>query len=390
MALRTVPTLHGGKYLVLAKPESLVRLNDFAALWQEIGGEVLDAVRRVGESGWYVLGREVREFEAELAHRFGAKASIGCGSGLDALEIALRAVGVGAGDLVLTTPLTAFATTLAIVRMGAVPAFVDVDASGLLDLHAAAAFLKEYPKTRAMIPVHLYGVPMDLDRLLTLREEFGVEIIEDCAQSIDSAWKGRPTGTASRAAATSFYPTKNLGAFGDAGAVLANDDEVETACRSLRDYGQTAKYTHSVLGLNSRLDEVHAAILRDAVLPRLGAHTARRRAIAARYRERIEHRAIGLLETADGASSNFHLFPVRVTAGDRADFMRHLESAGVQSAIHYPKLANEQPALAETRIVTCGSLPNAHRLAATEVSLPIHPALEDAEVDRVIAAVNAW
>lgn len=374
---------------MIPKPLPPVRLNDFKALWREHGERVLEAVRRVGESGWYVLGDEVRGFERELAPHFGAHSIVSCASGLDALEIALRSVGVERGDVVLTTPLTAFATVLAIVRIGAVPAFVDVDERGSIDLDAVEDFLRARPETRALVPVHLYGIPVDLDRLLAIRDSHGVAIVEDCAQSIGATFRGRPTGSASRAAATSFYPTKNLGALGDGGAVIANDEDVDAFARRCRDYGQSAKYVHSMLGENSRLDELQAAILRDAMLPALAAHTARRRAIGALYERGLRDSAVTPIVAGEGALSSHHLFPVLVDAG-RDAFMRHLKDRGIESGIHYPTLATEQPALAGAAFVVHGELARATRFARTEVSLPIHPTLDDPDVERVIEAVRAW
>jgi dTDP-3-amino-3,4,6-trideoxy-alpha-D-glucose transaminase len=371
-----------------------VRLNDFRRAWRAIGTDVLRATSRVGESGWYVLGREVGAFEEALARAWGLPHAVGVGNGLDAIEIGLRALGLEPGERVLTTPLTAFATSLAVVRAGGVPAYVDVDGAGLLDLGRAAEALRSERARgrpiRFLLPVHLYGRAIDLAALEGLRDEFGLLVVEDCAQSVGALYRGRPTGSVGRVAATSFYPTKNLGALGDGGAVLTADPALAEKARALRDYGQSGKYVHDVLGMNSRLDELHAAILRDAVLPRLAEDTRRRAEVASAYLSRIENPAIRLPPPAPGGESVWHLFPVVLAAGARESFRRHLAEAGVESGVHYPRLVPEQRALDGPGGQVLGALDVARSFAEGEVSLPIHPHLLDAEVDRVVDASNAW
>jgi dTDP-4-amino-4,6-dideoxygalactose transaminase len=367
---------------------SLIALNDFRRLWDDVGQEALASMERVGASGWYVLGAEVAEFERELAGFCRRRFTVGCGSGLDAIEIGLRALSLTPGERVLTTPLSAFATTLAIVRAGGVPVFVDVDACGLLDLELAEKCLADRTDIRHCVPVHLYGRTLDLEVLRQLRERFDLRIVEDCAQAIGAPVGDRAVGDAGQLAALSFYPTKNLGALGDAGAVLTDVEDLREACYALRDYGQTAKYEHSVCGLNSRLDEIHAAVLRSAFLRRLDGWNARRRVIAQAYLEGITHPGVAALPPTEAC--NWHLFPVRVDPARRADFQRHLATVGIQTGIHYPGLITGQPALARTSFEVHGTLERALALADSEVSLPIHPYLTDDEVGRVIRAVNAW
>jgi len=331
----------------------------------------------------------VTAFEAALAWRWRRRAVVGCASGLDAIEIALRALGLEAGEKVLTTPLSAFATTLAIVRAGGVPVFVDVDASGLLDLAMARAALTADRSLRFLVPVHLYGHALDLDGLASLREEFGLRIVEDCAQAITARSGGRPVGSVGALGALSFYPTKNLGALGDGGAVATDDDALRDACRALRDYGQSGKYEHVVLGLNSRLDELQAAVLRRVFLPRLERWTERRRAVARRYLDEIRSPRVRPLPAPPRSESVCHLFPVSV-AGDRDAFVAHLRERGIETAVHYPKLACDQRALHGIPFETVGALARARDLAESEVSLPIPPYLDDAEVERVVHAVSSW
>ena len=369
----------------------VVNLNEFQRLWDVAGSEVLEAVETVGKSGWYVLGRHVEEFEEKLADYWGLRHAVGVANGLDAIEICLRSLGIAEGDEVLTTPLTAFATTLAITRAGAVPVFCDVDESGLLDLELCRDILARRPTIRWLLPVHLYGHTLNLQALETLRDDFEIKIVEDCAQSIGACSRGRVTGSVGQAAATSFYPTKNLGALGDAGAVLTPSEGVAESARVLRHYGQSATYVHDLAGLNSRLDELQAAILARVFLPRLPEWNESRRAVADRYRRSIDNPSLLIPPVPPGSESAWHLFPVLVNGADRESFKDHMGDRGVQTGVHYPRLVTEQKALES--FGSCrveGHLDWAVRYASEEVSLPIHPFLRTEEVDSVIDACNAW
>lgn len=370
------------------KPET-IPANPFDRQWAAIGPDVMQAVERVGSSGWYVLGHEVEEFERAFASQSGVAQAVGCGSGLDAIEIGLRAAGLAAGDRVLTSPLTAFATSLAILRAGGVPCFVDVDDSGLLDLDEVEKRLADTPEIRFMVPVHLFGHALDLERLVELRDRFELRIVEDAAQAVLARSGGRVVGSVGQAAAVSFYPTKNLGALGDGGCVLTDDPAVADACRAIRDYGQSAKYVHDRLGMNSRLDELHAAVLRSALLPRLRDWTERRRHLAARYLAGLADAPVTVPPAPARSESVWHLFPVLVREGERNALLEHLHSNGVQAGVHYPRLAPEQGAL-PTRPDAPGGGANARRFRADEVSLPIHPYLRDDEIDRVVDVVREW
>ena len=367
----------------LRPPARRVAANDFARQWDEVGGDALAAVNRVGRSGWLVLGAEVHEFEVELAAWWGVPHAVGVASGLDALEIALRCVGVQSGDRVLTTPLTAFATTLAILRAGAVPVWCDVDESGGLNLDRAIDAVRSDTTITAVVPVHLYGHPLDPNALSTLTE-LGVAVVEDCAQSAGATRDGRPTGLAGKAAATSLYPTKNLGAMGDGGVVLAGDSDIATRARQLRDYGQTRRYEHVDVGLNSRLDELHAAILRSALLPRLSAWIERRRQIAALYLSSLADTRLRPMVASGGQSAN-HLFPVQAIGLDPGEVAGQLADAGITAGRHYPFVCPDQPAAAG-RGDSLDPLVTARRLAAAELSLPIHPYLTDGDIEYVIDA----
>ena len=363
--------------------------NDFHELWKDIREDGIAAFERVGASGWYILGPEVRLLEERVAAEFGVSHAIGCGNGLDALEIALRAAGLNAGKLVLTTPLSAFATTLAILRAGATPTYVDVDDTGLINLDAAETFLADHPEVRFFLPVHLYGHALDLDRLGRLRDKYQITVIEDCAQAIGASWKGISCGSVGAAGAVSFYPTKNLGALGDGGAVVTSDPELADRASALRDYGQSDKYVHTELGLNSRLDEVQAAILSEALLPRLASHTVRRREIAQRYGSSLANPRIEIPSPPGGSASVWHLFPI-IVEYDRDSLRAHLSSLGIDTLIHYPATIPDQPVMARFGHQNSLEIENARRITRSELSIPIHPYLTDDDVDRVIYACNTW
>lgn len=365
----------------------MVRANEFERQWREIREDAMAAVDRVGRSGWLVLGEEVRAFERELAEWWGIAHAVGVASGLDAIEIGLRAAGVAPGTRVLTTPLTAFATTLAIIRAGADPVWCDVDPSGAIDLDLVEAALRDDASIRALVPVHLYGHPLDPLRLERIAEEHGIVVIEDCAQSCGASREGRPTGKAGIAAATSLYPTKNLGAMGDGGVLLTDDEAIAEQARRLRDYGQSARYEHTELGLNSRLDELQAALLGSAMLPRLDTWLDRRREIAATYDRALAGGPLRPVTAAGGESAN-HLYAVEVLEEDPTTVATRLGEQGIAVGRHYPVLCPDQQA-AHGRGTVLGSLSVARNLAERELSLPIHPHLEDTEETAVIAACVA-
>ncbi len=368
----------------------MILQNDFKRQWEDVEERVLDAVRRVGASGWFILGREVEAFETALARFWGVSHAVGIGNGLDALEIGLRCLGLQPGDKVLTTPLSAFATTLAIVRAGGLPLFVDVDDLGGINLQQCREALEKDRSIRFLLPVHLYGFALPMRELARLKADFGLSVIEDCAQSIGASSAGIMTGTVGQAAATSFYPTKNLGAMGDGGALLTNDPTVAKTARALRNYGQMDHYVHAALGLNSRLDELQAAIMRDAFLPNLANWTEARRRTAGKYLAQIRNPAIQVLAPLAAMNPAWHLFPVMARENSREHLRRHLEAHGIMTAVHYPRLVCDQTALESTSWVTLREPVNARKFASSELSLPVHPFLTDDEVDSVIEACNAW
>jgi dTDP-3-amino-3,4,6-trideoxy-alpha-D-glucose transaminase len=369
----------------------MILQNDFKRQWQVTEQPVLDAVRRVGAGGWFILGREAERFEAALARRWGLNHAVGVGNGMDALEIGLRCLELQPGDKVLTTPLSAFATTLAIMRAGGVPVFADVDDLGGIDLPQCRDWFQNDRSIRFFVPVHLYGFPLDMVELRRLKEEFRLQIVEDCAQAIGASAGGIAVGTVGQVAATSFYPTKNLGAMGDGGALLTNDAEIATRAKGLRNYGQSAQYVHSEPGLNSRLDELHAAILRDAFLPYLEEWTKARALTARAYLNRIKHPLIELPAPAVDVIPAWHLFPARIAQGMRDNLREYLLAHEIMTDVHYPRTIPEQPAYVSYGPGEVAVDPvNARRIASSELSLPIHPFLEGEEINRVIEACNQW
>jgi dTDP-3-amino-3,4,6-trideoxy-alpha-D-glucose transaminase len=367
----------------------MIRLNDFARQWQDCRAELEKALAKVLESGSYILGREVEEFELALAGHWGFAHACGVASGQDALEIGLRVLGCQPGDRVLTTPLSAFATTLAIVRLAAVPVFVDTTRHGLIDLARCRKVFESRRDIHFFVPVHLYGHALDMQELSRLRHDFSLSVVEDCAQSIGATFQGVVTGSAGQMAATSFYPSKNLGAIGDGGALLTNSAALDHAARVLRNYGQTEKYQHEEIGYNSRLDELQAAFLHRAFLPRLDRWITRRREIAARYLAEIRHPDVCPAGQLEGSDSTWHLFPVLIRDGLKQRFMEHLSAQEILTGEHYPILIPKQKALASVPHEIVGDLTNATAIARTEVSLPVHPYLTDDEVASVVRAVNA-
>ena len=363
----------------------MILQNDFKRQWAEIGPVATGAVERVGASGRYVLGPEVERFEQTLATMWDLDQAVGVANGMDAIEIGLRCLDLKAGQKVLTTPFSAFATTLAILRAGGVPVFVDVDDSGNIDLEQCREILSRERSIRFFVPVHLYGNPLDLERLAGLKKDFDLMIVEDCAQAIGAKHGGRNVGTVGQAAATSFYPTKNLGALGDGGALLTNDSRTASRARALRNYGQSEHYVHDELGLNSRLDELHAAVLSDALLPNLERWTEARRQIAARYLRELP--PIRTIKPAPTAEPVWHLFPIFVEPAERDNVRERLRERGIANGVHYPRLIPEQPAMKLSVSYEVAIEPsNARRLAASEISLPIHPFLEESEVEVVVTA----
>ena len=358
---------------------------DVGAAYRELADELTAASRRVLESGWFILGPEVEAFEAEYAAAVGARHCVGVGTGLDALILALRAMDIGPGDEVIVPSNTYIATWLAVSAVGATPVPVEPDLPSYLieARHVAPAITS---RTRAVLPVHLYGQSVDMDPILELARSRGLRVLADAAQAHGARDAGRPIGALGDAVAWSFYPSKNLGAFGDAGAVTTADDDLADRIRSLRNYGSRRKYHNDERGTNSRLDELQAAVLR-VKLPHLDAWNARREHIAATYGRELAGTAFTLPVVRDGATHAWHVYVVRSPVRD--EFVAHLEGSGVPTVIHYPVPPHLQPAYRDLG-VPAGALPVAEAIHREVVSLPMGPHLDGSDVDRVVTAVRAF
>jgi dTDP-4-amino-4,6-dideoxygalactose transaminase len=353
--------------------------------------EAIDAaIARVLASGQYILGSEVEAFEAEFAAWLGVGHAVGVGSGTDALELALRASGIGPGDLVFTVSHTAVATVAAIERAGAVPVLVDIEPGGFtMDPGALEAALQRSPKGRpaAILPVHLYGEAADLGPIINLARRHGMRVIEDCAQSHGAVYRGRATGSIGDIACFSFYPTKNLGALGDAGMTATDDTDLAVALREIREYGWRDRYVSARIGINTRLDPLQAGVLRTR-LPHLVDDNARRQAIADRYDGGLAGLPLDPPRRRGECTHVFHQYVVRTPKRDR--LREHLRAARIGTGIHYPVPVHLQPAyegrLAEFPV----GLPQTSRAMHEILSLPIYPQLGLDAADRVVGETRRF
>ena len=362
----------------------MVPLLDLKAQYQAIKNELDAAVIHVLENAQFILGPEVAAFEQEFAAYVDAREAIGVNSGTSALHLALLAAGVGPGDEVITVPFTFVATAAAIVYTGATPVFVDIDpVTYNIDVTKIESAIT--PRTRAILPVHLFGQPADMDPIVEIARRRGLRVLDDCAQSQGARYRGKRAGSLADASGFSFYPGKNLGAFGDAGAVTTGDDELAQSLRRLRNYGSTVKYENEVKGFNSRLDELQAALLRPR-LAALDAWNARRARVAQRYLRDLAGSGLTLPVEVDGAESNWHLFVVRCAR--RGELQAMLASRGVGTLVHYPVPPHLQPAYAEMGLAR-GAFPLSEAIHDEVLSLPMGPHLSDEEVDYVVDSVLA-
>jgi dTDP-4-amino-4,6-dideoxygalactose transaminase len=374
---------------VAMNPESIPQ-TDPRAGYLEQKAEIDAAIARVLASGWYILGSEVEAFEAAFAAWLGIAHAVGVGSGTDAIELALRACGIGPGDLVFTVSHTAVATVAAIERAGAVPVLIDIEPGGFTMSPAALeTALRNPPPGRpaAIIPVHLYGEPAELGGILELAHAYGLRVIEDCAQSHGALYRGRPTGSFGDIACFSFYPTKNLGALGDAGMTATDAPRLATALREIREYGWRERYVSAVPGINTRLDPIQAAIL-GARLPRLAKHNARRQAIAARYEQGLVGLGLSLPRCPAEVTHVYHQYVIRTP---RRDALReHLRAARIGTGIHYPVPVHLQPAYRDRLAEYPAGLPETTRVCGEILSLPIYPQLTDAALARIIQEIAGF
>ena len=362
-----------------------VKFLDLQTQYQTIKHEVDEAVMRVLESSVYVLGPEVKSFEEEFAAAHGVSHGIAVNTGTSALHIALLAAGIGSGDEVITASMTFTATAAAISYTGATPVFVDIDPE-TFTIDPSQIEAKISPRTKAIMPVHLYGLAADMDPIMDIAQRHGLVVIEDAAQAHLAEYKGRKVGGIGHMAAFSFYPGKNLGAYGEGGITLTNDADLAHKMRLLRDWGQQQKYQHEMLAYNYRMDAIQGAILR-VKLRHLEGWTARRRAIAALYNERLGDLGLRVSRDVPGRKHVFHIFSA--FHADRDGLQHRLDAEGIQTGRHYPFPVHLQKAYEKLGYKVC-DLPETERVAKEQISLPIYPEMTESAVNIVCDAVEGW
>lgn len=362
-----------------------IPLVDLKAQYRTIRDELAPAIQGVLDRGDFILGEDVARFEEEFARFIGAAHCIGVATGTDALKLCLTALGIGPGDEVILPTNTFVATALAATDAGARPVLVDMDEADFnLDIGRVEAAVT--PRTKAIMPVHLCGRPADMDRLAAIAAPRGIAVVEDACQAHGAVYRGRKAGSIGAAAAFSFYPGKNLGAYGDGGAVTTNDDAVARTVRMQRNYGQSRKYYHDVAGFNSRLDTLQAAILR-VKLRRLEAWNARRRELARMYREALAQLPLVLPSEPDGSVHVWHLFMVRTARRD--ELLARLNARGIGAGIHYPVPIHLQKSY-ERLGYRRGDFPVAERVCGEILTLPLYPEMTEAHVSRVAGEIATF
>lgn len=351
---------------------------------ESIWDELMVAIQDVLKKGQFIMGPNVKEFEAEMASYLGAKHAIACNSGTDALVMGVRALGIGPGDEVITTPFTFFATAEAISQAGAVPVFVDIDPK-TFDIDVSQVEAKVTQKTKAIIPVHLYGHAVDMDPLMEIAKKYSLKVLEDCAQAFGCEYKGKKVSSIGDGGALSFFPSKNMGACGDGGMFVTSDDDVAAKVRMLRVHGAAKKYFNETIGYNSRLDEIQAAILR-VKLPHIDEWNAGRRTVAARYNEMLKDLPVITPTEADYTKHVYHQYTIRIPGGKRDDVQKKLGENGVGSFVYYPVPVNKLPVYAGLK---CPDLPNSDLCASEALSLPIWPKMDEDTQKTVVEQLKA-
>lgn len=357
----------------------------FQPMEKELDTELREAFSRVFDNSWYIEGKEDEKFEEAFAEYCGAKYCIGCGNGLDALILILKAYGIGEGDEVIVPSNTFIATALAVSYSGATPILVE-STLDYYNIDVTKIEEKITEKTKAIMVVHLYGQPADMDPILKIAQKYDLKVIEDAAQAHGAKYKGKRVGNLGDAAGFSFYPGKNLGALGDAGCVTTNDPEIAKKVRALGNYGSDYKYHHIYMGQNSRLDEMQAAFL-SAKLPHLDEMNEERRRIANRYLQEICNPKIVLPTVLENTESVWHIFAIRCK--ERDELASKLENEGIGTNKHYPIPIHLQKAYSSLGIPE-GSLPIAEEISKTELSLPMYYGMTNEQIDMVIRAINDW
>ena len=371
-------------------PTSRILPADPGAAYQVRREEIMDAVHRVLDSGWYIQGGENQAFEREFADYIGVAHALGTGSGTDALELALRSLGIGPGDAVVTVSHTAVATVTAIDLVGATPVLVDVDpVTFTMDPEQLRAVLRSDlgRKVRAVVPVHLYGHPVDMASVMAIAREHNLYVVEDCAQAHGATLGGRKVGSFGDFGAFSFYPTKNLGALGDGGGLVTDNPQLADRAQLLKQYGWRERYVSQLAGINTRLDELQATVLR-VQLPHLDKMNDRRREIAGRYASALGRTGLDLPRSRRYARHVYHQYVVRTS--HREDLRAFLETRGVGTAILYPLPVHLQPGYRDRVLLGPGGMQHTERLCSRILSLPVYPTLKDDQVEGVIHSILEW
>ena len=357
----------------------------FLQMEKELNDDLRDAFNRVFTRSWYIDGVEDKAFEKAFSEYCETKYCVGVGNGLDALMLALKALGIGVGDEVIVPSNTYIATALAVTYVGATPVFVEPD---IRTFNIDPILIEEAitEKTKAIMPVHLYGQACDMDSILAVAKKYGLKLVEDCAQAHGATYKGKKVGTFGEAAGFSFYPGKNLGALGDAGAVVTNDKELADKIRALGNYGSDYKYHHIYKGNNSRMDELQAAFLA-AKLPHLERMNAERRRVAAKYTEGIKNSKVVTPYVLPNCVPVWHIYGIR--CAERDDLEKHLNEKGINTNKHYPIPMHLQECYKDLKIPK-GSLPIAEEISSTELSIPMYYGMTDEEIQYIIDAINEF
>ena len=359
----------------------MIQFNDFKREFAEIGNEVSEAIQKVLESGWFILGKETEKFEEEFSSYVGTKFGVGVNSGSDALYLAVKAIGVHEGDEVLTVSHTMISTVDAISRNGAKPVFVDIDPETYL-MDTSKLEAKISSKTRALLPVHLYGHPVEMGHLMEIAHKHNLYVIEDACQAHGAEYKTSKVGSIGTVGCFSFYPTKNLGSYGDAGMMVTNDEKLSDKLKMMRNYGQSKKNYHDFVGVNSRLDEIHSAILR-VKLGYLDEWNRKRRDLAGIYDELLKGTDVIAPLEQDYAKHVYHLYVIRHKC--RAKLQQYLLDRGVQSLVHYPVPVHLQKAYA-----TNDKLPLTENACKEILSLPISPWLKEEEIKEISKIIRNY
>jgi dTDP-4-amino-4,6-dideoxygalactose transaminase len=360
-----------------------IHMVDVVGQYKKIKSEIDEAIHRVLDSGQFILGPAVKEFESSAARYLGVRHAIGCASGTDALQVAMMALGIGPGDEVVTTPFTFVATTETIVLLGAKPIYVDID-PGTLNINPDLVEKAITKKTKAIIPVHLYGQPVDMDPLMKVAEKHGIPVIEDAAQAMGADYKGKKVGGIGALGAISFFPSKNLGAFGDAGMVVTNDDRLAEKVRMIIVHGSNVRYIHEILGVNSRLDSLQAAIL-NVKIKYLDAWHEARRSAARRYNELLKGLDVVVPHEAPYGRHIYHQYTVRLKKRDSV--VRILTQEKIPHAIYYPIPLHRQKAF-EAAGKPLETFPVTEQAASEVLSLPMHTELTEDQQSFIVSALR--